>query len=302
MVKLLTLLEIDLLESLLAALPTNITKQFLKPINYLKYKPFISTMVSLAMKIILILHIVTCVWDFMNYDLEGVSAKYDDSSYLSVFYFMLTTFSTVGYGDLYSTLDPAPLIMMIFLQILGVTFISLIIVVTRNAFKELYIIENAAEENYQEFNSWMTAREMTNNVEISHELSLKLRQMFRLYYNQNVQLAINSFDILTMLPNKIEETIKLSSTFWLINKLWCFFSDFSYKFSAELLLLTKWQYFKKGNVIIQRGEVPKGMYFIIEGSVFSYYLNHRYSVSTYEKGMDFGHNFLLKEKSRSAYE
>ena len=64
--------------------------------------------------------------------------------------------------------------------------------------------------------------------------------------------------------------------------------------------MTRWFNALKNDHIIERGRVPKGIYFVVEGRVEAVYprKGKEAKVISYQKGQDFGDFCLFRERSR----
>lgn len=229
---------------------------------------------------------VACIWylfcDKMsdNYSISFISKYHlrekDDFDKLVIScYFVLTTLSTVGYGDLIAT-NNAERIFCIFLMLLGVAVFSYVM----GNFTDLitsYDKKLGISDKGEELQNWLTLISKFSNTgskPLSNELIKKIDNHFAYYWEHDRNSTINKNDpYLSFLPKSLK--LKIIEFLWgdVLNKFSNFFMYYSgnkekfYKFYYDISFsLMPRKFSPKENIFIPDEDIEE-MYLIFEGSV-----------------------------------
>jgi amino acid transporter len=115
------------------------------------------------------MHFAGCLFMYLNTPEDFIDQKIENGNfYLNSVFFMLTTFSTIGYGDLsVNTKKLLSTFVMTIILILGVSFIGYIIASLKHSISQFQEINQKANHKFEYFESWLATRELTKNVYIS---------------------------------------------------------------------------------------------------------------------------------------
>ncbi len=95
--------------------------------------------------------------------------------YLIAIYYIITTITTVGYGDIF-TITPIEKIYGVFLEIIGCYIYSFVISFIANHFKLL----NDKEEKYK------MKMQILDEIKVTYHLNLDLYQQIKVYLKRNI--------------------------------------------------------------------------------------------------------------------
>ena len=118
-------------------------------------------------------HVLACIWIYLGFedapdnswfgDEYTRSDKYD--VYVTSFYWIIETVTTVGYGD-YSGSSTNELIFTMFLQVIGLTFFSLLMTSVNNMVFRKTRFNNMIEEKQESLELWVSKLEDANKKKI----------------------------------------------------------------------------------------------------------------------------------------
>jgi len=197
---------------------------------------------------------------------------------LRSWYFLVTTLSTVGYGDFYAT-NMLEKVMLIFILLIGISQFSLIVGQFNGLVAEFDKM-NDKDTNMDDLIAWMASIDAVQN-HIPAALRAKITHHFEYYWEHDrlrdlalpwsaaetaEELVNHQDEYLTMLPKGHKEAI--------LNHL---FADFGVKFSIffkknnefrmDLTPYFQPRLFQPNNYIIRKGKLIEEIIFLIKGEV-----------------------------------
>jgi hypothetical protein len=195
-------------------------------------------------------------------------------------YYILTSLSTVGYGD-YFPISNVERIFCIFIMILGVTFFSYIM----GNFIEIiskYDEKKGKTDKSTELNNWLTLlTRFTKHRPLPAPLVNKIESHFMFFWANNRLANLKREDeFLKVLPRSIKRAIMISYLFHdIFFKFRQFFKTFENrdsKFLYDIAFGFMPRKFEEGEIIYDEDDEVPEMYFIIDGEVgVGYRLPHK---------------------------
>lgn len=136
--------------------------------------------------------------------------EYFTSIYPNAFYFILTTITTVGYGDITGSTS-AEYIFSMFVEFIGLTFFSLLTGTISVMFSSDQSFESLINARMEELDLWLLRLENCNSKEkipnnLYHSIKVFIEDAFIHDYN----LIIEEFAFYTELPASIQNQISES--------------------------------------------------------------------------------------------
>jgi hypothetical protein len=232
----------------------------------------------------IITYFLGCIWYFFcdkmsdHYPISFISKynlkeKNDFDKLIISCYFVLTTLSTVGYGDLVAT-NNAERIFCIFLMLLGVAVFSYVM----GNFTELitnYDKKLGISDKGEELQNWLTLMsKFSNSKPLSNELIKKIDNHFAYFWENDRNSTIDKNDpYLTFLPKSLR--LKIIEFLWgdVFNKFSNFFMYYSgnkekfFKFYYNISFNLMPRKFLNKEYIFSPNEDIEEMYLLFEGTV-----------------------------------
>ncbi|CAD8121306.1 unnamed protein product [Paramecium sonneborni] len=230
-------------------------RNIMKLVDIIQYNLKPTKMVSsvidlfkLIATVLLIQHFCGCLWLKLGqyYENQGqinwmMELKNENwqVQFLESFYFMSVTMFTVGYGDITPTnsLEKMFCICYMFLSTLQYSY----------SVNTIGLILTQMKENNEMIRQKMTCiNEYLHCKKLSTELSMKVREYFNFYWNQEIiQKKNEQIRLITLLPEDLQQKLKLESASSLIIK--CqYFSQFPKPALECLLQSTEFNVFQPG--------------------------------------------------------
>jgi len=228
---------------------------------------------QMLLGLLFLAHLLGCFWFYVAASV-GLSpeivtwvSSYDDGSaldappstqYLYAVYWALTTLTTVGYGDITPTNNPERLYSLLALLTGALVFgymlssiSSLVAAIDRQAALN--------EEKMDEVKEYMRWRKLPR------DLVIRLRRYYAYYYSRKT--AFDEDAILGSLTPALRLEVVRHSLRDTIGKIPLFASTLDPLFLLEVFPLLKPISAARGEVILQRGDVPLDLLFLIRGKV-----------------------------------
>ena len=262
----------------------------------------------LSLYVMLISHMLACIFIFMEKTALGEDESKDPADwYISVLYFIVTTATTVGFGDITINHVTRRLVflrysyqvfLMIFSLFASSSFFSLVTTTVNDA---VYIISKMSEP-LEDFDVWMKTRlkNMPKTLEVNKFYQLNTTN-FKFNYNFNLQSTILFNDFMAQISHEWRSQIKLHTCSDLMSKFKIFLEPLPEDLDHRLLLAMSPRIFFKDDLIVQRREPFPGIYFIIDGEVRVFFRSKANTVYFHTNGEDFGDTCLLKRNSHFSY-
>lgn len=189
-------------------------------------------------------HIAACLW-IRNYGLLS-SDSIDD--YNTAIYFLFTTASTVGYGDV--TVDHKRttnvgdrFVFASSLMIFALIFFAYVQSLIYSLLQDFQAVDLKVKEKVEEFDDWMTVRNMTSGVMILYRYEKQLKEFFDYLHKYDVFSAVGADGFLELMQHSHQEQIHDSATEYVAAS-FSFFEELSPKTRQRVVLsLTPVRYF-----------------------------------------------------------
>ena len=182
-------------------------------------------LVKMVMAVILASHLMACVWiGIGQYEDEGwvnqfLSSQETESGYVpkaiehffsiyaNAFYFVLTTITTVGYGDITGSTSIEYGFSMI-VMFFGLTFFSLLSGTIQSVLSSDESFDSLIQIRMDQLDHWILRLEATNNnnklpCDLYHSIKVYIEDAFLFDYN----LIIEEYDFYQKLPSDIQNRV-----------------------------------------------------------------------------------------------
>jgi CRP-like cAMP-binding protein len=258
---------------------------------------------------LLISHIIACFF-ILTEKLAKSEVGLDNDPfdwYISVLYFMVTTATTVGYGDITIDHQTQRFIFLrygyqVFLMVFSLFASSCFFSLVQTTVKDAFYILNRMGEPVNEYEMWLNNRiqKMPRIIEVDTFYRLCITN-YGFNYNYSVKIWIWFNDFMDKLSDDWRETIKHKACCDLMVKFTSFFEPLPESLDHELVFGMQPRTFLKGDLIVQRREPFPGIYFIIDGEVRVFFRSKANTVYFYTNGDDIGDQCLLGKHSHFSY-
>jgi CRP-like cAMP-binding protein len=251
--------------------------------------------------ILLLSHFLSCLWLRINaFEILDVA-----KDYITAAYFIITTASTVGYGDV--SVDhketrsiAGRYIFAILIQIASLIFFAYIQSLISSLLKQFRASKALTASESQEFEEWMTVRNQTQGVIIPYNFEKILYEYFFYMNNFDLFSAVNRNGFIDLISIKIKEDILHNATQYIISS-FSFFDGMHDGLAQGLIYLFSPVSFVSGDKICSRGEKSKGIYLVLKGTVLATYKQVDFVVERVDEKEYFG-DFCFLEKTRSHFD
>ncbi len=232
-------------------------------------------------------HWLSCGWLV----LRGYDESLDNvTNYVKSLYWSVTTLTTVGYGDITPTTN-VQYIYTIVVEILGVGFYGYLI----GNIASILSKRNPAKIKYQANLDKLSALTMMRHLPV--ELSHKIREYYTYMFNNRMGYDEDSF--LKDLPNSLKTEVALHLKKEVLEKI-NLFKDADENFIREIALHLKPLVYTPGDMVINKGEEGKEMFFVVKGELAVYSASEKEPSATLNDGDFFGEISLFGNKPRTA--
>lgn len=224
-------------------------------------------LMSSCLTIIISIHIMSCFW-YYGAKIEGLSPEtwvfrlnlIDADTvtlYISSLYWAMTTFCTVGYGDL-NAKTPLEMIMCIFWMLFSVYYLSFVIGSLTNMLENVYVKSNFLR------NKLAIMDDFAKEARIDQVMLNKIRRALK-YSNKKTCLSIKERDaILCELPTPLKYEIAVAMHGQACSKI-DFFRDKDKVIILGIVPYLHPVYVDQNDFVYTKGEHVDGIYFIIKG-------------------------------------
>ncbi|MBI2519610.1 MAG: cyclic nucleotide-binding domain-containing protein [Bdellovibrio sp.] len=232
-------------------------------------------------------HIFACLW-MMVYPNPGDMSKLD--YYIRSLYYVVTTLSTVGYGDITPPTTGGRLLAMLTMMV-GVGIFGIIIGNITRYFSEADRYKELNREKIQDLTNFMR----------HYEVPIEIQEVALNYYGHLLakRLSDNDDKIIAELPASLQEEMRTYMNVKLIGGL-SIFQNCTAECLKTVAQALEQKYFSPGQQVISKGEIGHEMFIIGHGSV-NVTLDNVTVLATLNAGHFFGESALLEEAPRNAH-
>ena len=267
------------------------------------------TFLILTVYILLFSHVSACVFLLSERGAFSTNGIVLDpiSDYITALYFMVTTSTSVGYGD--KTINHFDQ-HLVFLRYLYQIFLMLVSIVINSAFYSginmtvndtIYMLEKM-QEPLEEFDLWLASRMrwMGRNYAVNKFYKINTTN-FNFMYNFDLTLWVRYLKFMDQIPFAWSEQIIDHSCFDLKTKFEAYFEPLPIGLDEKLIFAMKPMTFLKGDLITERRERFGGLYFVVDGKIRVYFRTTANTVYFLGNGDDFGDGCLVGRNSHFSY-
>ena len=271
-----------------------------KLINTLKMNNGIVRLLRFGVTIIILVHVTGCFWFFLakmdDFGPDTWVVRYSYSSlsnielYILSIYYVFTTLTTVGFGDIAAyTINER--VFAIILMGFGVGFYSYTISNLST------IMENMDIRSANLKTRLATLNEFAKDSNLPKELKAKIRRHIVHNHEQNIYSWFSHDSLLKELPASLRTEISLHMHQKIVERVG-FFQDKDPGFISYIVPTLKNITFKSGEVMFQEGDYADEVYFIIFGRV-NLKASNGVVFKTYVQGSYFGEVEILENTNRT---
>ncbi|MBL8032077.1 MAG: ion transporter [Leptospiraceae bacterium] len=241
----------------------------------------------LVLWMLMMAHWAACGWIVLG----NIKPEYNAAeNYLRAFYWVITTFATIGYGDI-TPLNIPQIAYTVVIEIIGVGMFGYMIGNIASLLANLDIARSKYQEKINRLNLYLEYR----------DIPIALRQKLRHYYRYMWE-SRRGYDenlILKDLPSALQKELAMHIHAEVIEKV-PIFKGASDAFIKEIVMKLSPAMFTPGDYIFREGEVGHNMYFISRGSVEILSEKSNQVYATIGEGGYFGEIALLMAQPRNA--
>lgn len=201
-----------------------------------KYRKLLETLLCNLISVFSLAHMVACLWIRNNEFLSNSPME----DYNDAIYFLFTTASTIGYGDL--TVDHQSLtnvsgryLFATSLMIFALIFFAYVLSLIYGLLQKLQAVDQKVREKVEEFEDWMAVRNMTPGVIIHYRYEMNLKKFFDYLHKFDVFSAIGADGYLEQMHHSHKEQIHSSATEYVAAS-FSFFEELSPTTKQNLIL------------------------------------------------------------------
>lgn len=257
-------------------------------------------------------HLATLGWIIFKYPVDSLHYFADGKPLPSFFfsyfkyyihhlYFVVTTCTTIGYGDVVPYKDRnSELIFGMLVMIAGLSVMSIVFTLSTillNQFKEQSV---KVHRKMKDFNFWFSTVEKTSKVDMPSNFVKILNNFFKALYNLEVDTVVYG-EFFEELPpttaSLLEEKYHIAQE----SPFESLFQEFGKELTFDIIKACEPQSFLPNTVILKRCDQSPGIYWITYGTVKVVYLDPDVPASELDDGDSFGSFCLLEEPSRFSY-
>lgn len=241
----------------------------------------------LVLWMLMMAHWAACGWIVLG----NIKPEYNAAeNYLRAFYWVITTFATIGYGDI-TPLNIPQIAYTVVIEIIGVGMFGYMIGNIASLLANLDIARSKYQEKINRLNLYLEYR----------DIPIALRQKLRHYYRYmwESRRGYDENPILKDLPSALQKELAMHIHAEVIEKV-PIFKGASDAFIKEIVMKLSPAMFTPGDYIFREGEVGHNMYFISRGSVEILSEKSNQVYATIGEGGYFGEIALLMAQPRNA--
>jgi hypothetical protein len=279
--KVLRLIRLTRLLKLAKIVPLIRKLDFLKSLN-----PSLLRMILFFCLLLLVAHWMACGWIALSNFTDEMDSF---TIYIRALYWVFTTMTTVGYGDITPQTN-FQVMYAILIMIIGVGTYGYVIANLSSYFGNIDTARSEFTRKMAILNAFLVYREIPTEIE----------KRIRSYYNYiwDNRMDHDEDEVINELPDSLKLDVKLFLRQPLISKV-PIFQNASINFRDEMVHYLTIHVYMPGDMVVKKNEHGDSMYFVSKGSVEI--LDDNGGVfGVLGEGSYFGETSLLKEQPRNA--
>lgn len=275
--------------------------EFVKKImNILREHTGIVNLIKFSITVTILVHVMGCLWFF--------TAKYNDfvpdtwvfrhgyinsdltTLYITSIYFVFTTLTTVGYGDIVAyTVEERVFALLI--MSFGVAFYSYTI-------SNLSTIMASIDSRTLNMKARISAlNEFSKATKLPEDLKQRIKSHILLNYEENIFSWFDQDSLMNELPSSLRTEVSLHMHHKIVEKIY-FFQDKDPGFISYMVPKLRTICLQAGDYLYKEHEYPDEVYFLTRGKV-NLITQNGIAFKTYVQGSYFGEVEILENKTRT---
>lgn len=258
-------------------------------------------------------HISTIGWIIFKFpkDIAYYALKPDETPhwfwskheyYFHHLYFVVTTCSTNGYGDITPDKNStSELIFGMAVELVGLSILGIMWLLNNLLLDNFRVQSVKVHKNMKDFKEWFKTLENTSRVSIPRPVTHELFKFFNAIYRLEMDTIVYDNQYLDELCGNIardlEEAYHQAHPSPFVDLL----SKYDMKMCAEIIKQSEPASYLPDTVILNRGHMSPGMYWISQGTVCLTYLRKDQIIEELHEADSFGGFCLLEEPARCNY-
>jgi voltage-gated potassium channel len=212
------------------------------------------------------------------------------TSYVDALYWVITTLTTVGYGDIVPQGNIQKIYSM-FVQIMGFGIFGYVI----GTVASILLKRDPAKTKYLE-----QVEGLTSLLHYRHLPDSLQKRIIEFYtYMWKNRIGYDETDFLNSLPENLRTEVALHLKKEVIEKI-SLFEEASDQFRSEIALHLKPVFLTPDDYVFRAGDSGDNMYFVVNGKLIALSSDENKILTTLESGSFFGEIALFKNQPRSA--
>lgn len=251
------------------------------------FNPSMIRLGILVLWMLVVAHWAACGWIVLG----NIRPDYGPAeNYLRAFYWVITTFATIGYGDI-TPVNVPQIAYTILIEIIGVGMFGYMIGNIASLLANMDIARSKYQEKINRLNLFMEYR----------DIPIALRQKLRRYYKYMWESRRGYDETLLIkdLPSALQKELAIHIHAEVLEKI-PIFRGADDGFIKEIVMKLNPAMFTPGDIIFREGEIGHNMYFISRGSVEIIHEKTGKVFATISEGGYFGEIALLMDSPRNA--
>lgn len=214
-------------------------------------------------------------------------------------YFVMTTISTNGYGDISPNKDStvSEMLFAMFLMFIGVMLMSGVIALTSTFLNDLRDSRQKHKQKIKDFEHWFRVLEQQSKANFLSSFVNRIKKFFAFLLTCEFNNTLYDGDFFLQLPEKLGDRLELEYAQRHEQVFDKVFSKFSEPFCIKLIKQSQAICWMAGDKLIQRGDFLPGVYFVAKGKIQVSYLNAKNVARIYRKGSSLGWSCLNDKPS-----
>lgn len=222
--------------------------------------------------------------------------------YFHHLYFVVTTCSTNGYGDVTPSKDSdSELIFGMIVELVGLSILGMMWTLNNILLSSFTKQREKIEQNMKDFLEWFQTVERKSKAEFP---GVFVRNLFRFFYglfSLEADTVLYSNQYLELLPSPLSLELEKEYHEARPSPFQNFFEKYSNEMCVEIIKSCEQTSYLPGTIVVRRGLNYPGMFWITSGSINCTYNQPDQVMEELEAGDTFGSYCILDQPSRETY-